>query len=98
MKLSEKEVQHIALLARLELSTEELDAFRADLSDILEYVSALGKADTDGVEPMAHSLLMRNVMRDDEVEPCLDRVRESLVSSFPDKGDEDTLKVNAIFS
>jgi aspartyl-tRNA(Asn)/glutamyl-tRNA(Gln) amidotransferase subunit C len=54
------------LLSRLELSDKEVSEFSGQLSAILEYVEQLNQLDTEGVEPTAHPLPLRNVFREDE--------------------------------
>ncbi len=97
MKLSIEQVEHIATLARLELSGEEKEAFARQLSSVLDYVDKLAAVDTSDVEPMAHSLPVRNVFREDKAEPCDGAVRDALLASFPDR-QADLLKVKAVFS
>jgi aspartyl-tRNA(Asn)/glutamyl-tRNA(Gln) amidotransferase subunit C len=63
------EVEHVARLARLDLSPDEKDRMRSQLDVILGYVEQLRRVDTAGVEPTAHVLPLVNVMRDDEVRP-----------------------------
>ena len=67
-----QDVEHVAMLARLELSDEEKHAMTAQLRDILHYVAKLNELDTDAVEPTAHILPMHNVQRPDEQGPSLD--------------------------
>jgi aspartyl-tRNA(Asn)/glutamyl-tRNA(Gln) amidotransferase subunit C len=69
VKLSLKEVEHIAELAKLGLTGEEKERFRGQLSAILEYAEMLKELDTDAIPPTATVLPLRNVMRPDEVEP-----------------------------
>ena len=69
MKLTRKEVQHIALLARLGLSEEEIEKFRIQLSDILENFEILKQIDTTDVTPTAQSIALQNVLRPDETKP-----------------------------
>lgn len=64
-KITTEEVQHIAHLARLKLSDEEVSRFGAQLDSILEYVHKLDEVDTTNVEPTAHPLPICNVFRDD---------------------------------
>lgn len=66
MKLSMKEVEHVALLARLALSEEEKERFRAQLSSILEYADRINQLDTTRVEPTYHVLPLQNVSRPDQ--------------------------------
>ncbi len=63
--IDEAQVRHIAKLARLNLSEEEVRLFAGQLGDIVEYVKQLESVDTDGVEPMAHALPVTDVLRDD---------------------------------
>lgn len=63
--LSRHEVQHIAKLARLHLSDEELERYRTDLSSILDYVAQLQDLDVSDVQPMSHSVEVENVFRED---------------------------------
>ena len=69
MALTIKEVEHVALLARLSLSDEEKALFSRQLSSILEYVDQLNELDTDDVEPLTHILPVFNVFREDVVRP-----------------------------
>ncbi len=70
MALSKKEVEHIAALARLELSAQELDQFRVQLSAILDHMRQLSQVDTSSVTPKDASL-DENRLRADEVSPPL---------------------------
>lgn len=65
MSLSNEEVRHIAWLARLGVTDEEVDRFRDDLSVILEHFRALEELDTSSVPSAAHASLLHNVLRDD---------------------------------
>ena len=65
--LTKKQVKHVALLARLELSEEEKEKYASQLSAILEYAEALNKLDTENVPPTAHVLPIKNVFREDLV-------------------------------
>ena len=85
MKLNRKDVEHVALLSRLELSEQELDKFTGQLDAILEYIDVLNQVDTSAVEPMAHVLEIRNVMRSDEVQPSLPM--EAALQNAPDAED-----------
>ena len=85
MKLNRKDVEHVALLSRLELSETELDKYTGQLDAILEYIDVLNQVDTSAVEPMAHVLEIRNVMRADQVQPSLPR--EAALQNAPDAED-----------
>ena len=71
MKLSREDVLHIALLARLGLTEDEVDRFRGQLSDILENFEILEQVDTTNVPPTAQPIPLQNVVREDEVAPSL---------------------------
>ena len=72
-RISREDVQHVARLARLELSEPELVRMQDELSHILAYIDKLRSLDTTGVEPTAHAVPLTNVMREDEPRPSLPR-------------------------
>lgn len=72
-RITRDDVAHVARLARLIVDDAELDRYTGQLADILDQAIALSALDLDGVEPMAHPLPLRNVMRDDVVGPLSDR-------------------------
>lgn len=67
MSLSNQEVQRIAQLARIELSSEEIPTVQAKLSSILDMIAEMQAVDTRGVEPMAHAMDLGQRLRADEV-------------------------------
>ncbi len=67
--LTRDEVLHIAKLARLELTSEEINKMTTELSSILGYVEMLNEVDTSGVEPTAQVTGITNALRDDTVLP-----------------------------
>ncbi len=71
MKITPELVEHVANLARLELSGEQRDRMEAQLADILAYIGLLDELDTSNVPPTAHVLDVFNVFREDEVRPSL---------------------------
>jgi aspartyl-tRNA(Asn)/glutamyl-tRNA(Gln) amidotransferase subunit C len=71
MPISRADVQHVARLARLALTDEELDRYQAQLGVILEEVEKIKQLPTDGVPPTAHAVPMSNVWRPDTVVPGL---------------------------
>ena len=71
--ITREDVEHVAELARLELTAAEKGQFIAQLNSILTYIEKLSELNTAGVEPTSHVLPMSNVFRDDEVRPSLDR-------------------------
>ncbi|MCX7780671.1 MAG: Asp-tRNA(Asn)/Glu-tRNA(Gln) amidotransferase subunit GatC [Negativicutes bacterium] len=73
MKITRKDVEHVALLSRLEMGEAESEKFTGQLNAILDYVEVLNKVDTTGIEPTAHVLPLKNIMRPDETRPSLPR-------------------------
>jgi aspartyl-tRNA(Asn)/glutamyl-tRNA(Gln) amidotransferase subunit C len=71
MPLTREEVEHVALLSRLELTEEEIHLFTPQLSEILDFFGQLNKLDTTGVPPTSHAIPMQNVLRADEPAPSL---------------------------
>ena len=71
MKLTRDEVLHIARLARMDLTGDEVDRFREQLSNLLEHFETLQQVDTSNVPPTAQAIDLQNVMRDDTVAPSL---------------------------
>lgn len=67
-KVSEEEVKHIAELARIELTSEEVNKFTKEISDILGYIEQLKEVDTEGVEPISQVTGKVNVFREDVAE------------------------------
>lgn len=78
-----KDVEHVAKLARLELTEEEKVKFSRQLGDVLKYVEQMDEVDTTGVKPMAHAFDLVNVMRDDEV--VYEQTKEELMKNAPDE-------------
>jgi aspartyl-tRNA(Asn)/glutamyl-tRNA(Gln) amidotransferase subunit C len=74
-RLSDADVRKIATLARLELTTEEVELFARQLGDILAYADALNRVDTAGIEPTSHPLSAGSAWRADDPVPSLDRDR-----------------------
>jgi aspartyl-tRNA(Asn)/glutamyl-tRNA(Gln) amidotransferase subunit C len=93
MKLSREEVLHIARLARLGLSDEEVERAREQLSHIMENFEILKSVDTEGVPPTAQSLVLQNVLREDE--PCDSFPRQEILANAPQQ-DEDSFRVWAV--
>ena len=83
--IDEKEVQHVARLARLKLSPDELKRFSSQLSKVLDYIKQLNEVDTSSVEPMSHPLDLKNVFREDEAGPSLPR--DEALANAPVKRD-----------
>ena len=68
-KLTEAQVRHIARLARLRLSDEEVQRYSLDLTKILEYIEVLNELHTDDTEPTAQVTGLTTVLREDQVQP-----------------------------
>ncbi len=83
MKITRKEVEHVARLARLELTAEEKERMQTQLDSILSYIDKLNELDTSAVEPTSHVLPMTNVFREDEVVPSLSQ--EEVLLNAPDR-------------
>jgi len=73
MKITKEDVLYVADLARLELDTASIDAFAEQITNILEYVDMLNRADTAGVNPTSHAISLTNAFRDDEEKDHLER-------------------------
>ncbi len=86
MKITKKDVEHIALLSRLKFTEEEKETFVKQLSDILTHVEKLNEVDTKAIEPTSHVIKMQNVMRDDAVTGSLPV--EKVLSNAPDRTEE----------
>ena len=81
--ISREEVEHVAMLARLGLTDDEIDRMQAQLSHILETIERLRDVDTSQVGPTAQVIALENVMRDDQVSPGLSR--ESALANAPER-------------
>jgi len=81
--ISRDEVKHIAWLARLELSEEEIEKFTLQLGQILEHASKVKEVDTSKVNPTAHPLPLENVFREDKKGPSISR--EEALKNAPRK-------------
>lgn len=73
MTIDRRTVDHVARLARLDLSEEERTRMQTELSDILEHVETIQGMELDDVEATSHAIPLTNVMRPDEARPSLPR-------------------------
>ena len=71
MPIDREQVVHIATLARIGISDEEIDAYAAQLSDIIDQFEILDELETSGVEPTGHAGDLRGVMREDAADESL---------------------------
>jgi aspartyl-tRNA(Asn)/glutamyl-tRNA(Gln) amidotransferase subunit C len=72
-RITPADVAHVARLARLEVTDEELDRFTGQLAAVLDHAADIEALDLAGVEPTAHPLPLVNVLREDVARPCLPR-------------------------
>lgn len=72
-RISREDVAHVARLARLELTEEELELYSGQLAAVLDHAEDVRSLDTAGVDPTSHPLPLHNVFRPDEQGECLDR-------------------------
>ena len=79
--ITTKDVEHVAKLARLELTEAEKEMFTHQLGDVLAHVEKMNEVDTTGVEPMNHPIDFVNVMREDEVK--YEQTKEELMKNAP---------------
>ena len=96
MALTKKEVEHIALLARLKITDEEVEKFSHQLSQILEYVEQLQQVNTDGVELTAQVTGLENILRDDVVDQCDGGTIKKTLALAPETED-DLIKARSVF-
>lgn len=86
MALTRAQVQHVAELAKLKLSDEEVERLTRQLSAILDYAARLQELNTDAIPPTASVLPLQNVMREDRVVPALPR--DQVLANAPDQSDD----------
>ncbi|HZP36659.1 MAG TPA: Asp-tRNA(Asn)/Glu-tRNA(Gln) amidotransferase subunit GatC [Methylomirabilota bacterium] len=82
-RISPADVEHVARLARLELSASEKERMRSELDGILAYIDKLRALHTRDVPPTSHAVPVTNVMRDDEERPSLPQ--EEMLANAPDR-------------
>lgn len=71
--ISKEQVEHVAWLARIELTEEEKQAFTKQLNEVLDYFKKINEIDTSNIEPTYHVINLANVLREDKVEPSLSK-------------------------
>ncbi len=79
--ISTDDVKHVAKLARLELTEEEINKYSKQLGEILKYVEQMNEVDTTGIEPMPHAIPVYNVMREDVVK--YEQTKQELMANAP---------------
>jgi aspartyl-tRNA(Asn)/glutamyl-tRNA(Gln) amidotransferase subunit C len=80
-RLTRDDAAYVARLARIDLTAEELDLYAGQLAVVLDHAAQVAALDTTGVEPTAHPLPLKNVLRPDEHRPSLDR--DEVLSQAP---------------
>ena len=73
MSVSKEELYHIAKLSKLEISEEKIDEITQKISDIVDFANALATVNIEGVNPTAHILDIKNVLREDKIEESFNR-------------------------
>ncbi|SRR5258708_2934610 len=79
-KLTKKDTQRVAKLAKLDLTSEEINKFTDQLSKVVDYISELDEINTNGVEPTAQTTNLINVFRDDKIDVTSCLTQEEAVS------------------
>jgi aspartyl-tRNA(Asn)/glutamyl-tRNA(Gln) amidotransferase subunit C len=84
--IDREQVLHVARLARLRLSEEEVERMSGELSTILDHIEKIGELDLDEVDPTSHVVQIENVLRPDEPRPSWPR--ERMLAEAPDATDD----------
>src|SRR5687768_973218 len=85
-RITRADVEHVAKLARLALTDEEIEQFTGQLGTILEHAARITALDTADVPPTAHPFPLKNVLRPDEPRPGLDR--DEVLAMAPEAADD----------
>ena len=93
MRLTTEEMQHLAALARVGMSDEEVERMRDQMSSILGHFDVLQDVDTEGVEPSGHSMGLESVMREDDIRESASR--EDALANAPHR-EGDFIRVRAV--
>lgn len=96
-KLSKSEVQHVAKLAKLDLTEKEIEKYAIQLSSIVDFISELSEVDTEGIEPTSQTTGLENVFRDDVIDSANYLTQDEAVSGS-DKIYNGYFKVPAILA
>ena len=84
--IEREQVLHVARLARLRLSEDEVERMASELSSILAHIEKMGELDLEGVAPTDHVVDLQNVLRPDEPRPSMPR--EDALATAPDPSEE----------
>lgn len=96
MKLTKKEVEHVAKLARIRISRLEEEKFTEQLSSILEYVNQLSEVDTRDIPETAQVALIENATRKDAKQDSPKEMQKKIIENFPESEDN-LLKTKSVF-
>lgn len=96
MKLTQKEIEHIAGLARIELSQDEKSMYADQLSQIFDFIEQLNEISTEDVPITAQVTGLENVSREDIVVECEEEIKRKIIEQFPLRVGN-LLKVKAVF-
>lgn len=83
--ITDETIEYVGILAKLELSAEEKEQAKKDMTNMLDYIDMLNELDTEGVEPMSHVFPVNNVFREDVVVNGDDR--ENIIANAPEEKD-----------
>ncbi len=83
MKITDKDLDYVARLARIHIDDEKKERLTHDMEAVIRFADKLAELDTENVEPIAHALPVNNVFRKDEIVPSYDR--EELLKNAPEK-------------
>lgn len=97
MKISKAQIQHIAHLARIGLTKDEIEIYSRQLSQILKYMEILNEIDTKNIPITAQVTGLENITRQDLVSDCTQETKEAIIRQFPQK-QGNLLKVKTILS
>lgn len=86
MQITDETIDYVGILAKLELSDEEKERAKKDMTEMLDYVGKLNELDTSSVEPMSHTFPVSNVMREDVVTNGDDK--ENMLKNAPERNED----------
>lgn len=84
-RINDEMIEHIGILAKLELSAEEREQAKEDMGKMLGYIDKMEELDTSGIEPLSHAFGIRNVFREDE--EADGNMREDVLKNAPEEKD-----------
>lgn len=93
MRLTTDEVKHIAALAKISMTDDDVDQIRSEMSSILDHFDVLQNIDTDGVEPMDNPMELKSVTREDKVRVSMDP--EAVLANAP-RSEKPFIKTRAV--